>query len=89
MNIPQKRIPKNKTKAETSNKPVRQSMRKPSENEHFELTQLQPLTDRQADFFDSFNDGKHIIGYGSAGTGKSLCALYLSIKYVLASGIKA
>lgn len=64
-------------------KPVRQSMRKPQDNEHFELTQLQPLTDRQADFFDSFNDGKHIIGYGSSGTGKTLTALYLSIKYVL------
>lgn len=83
MNIPQKRIPKNKTKAETSNKPVRQSMRKPQDNEHFELTQLQPLTDRQADFFDSFNDGKHIIGYGSPGSGKSMVALYLALKLVL------
>ena len=71
MSTPSSKRTTSKKPTKSESKPIRQSMRKPQENEQFELTQITPLTDRQADFFDSFNDGKHIIGYGSAGTGKA------------------
>lgn len=57
-------------------------IRKAPEKTSFELTQIQPLTDRQSDMFDAFDDGNHIIGYGSSGTGKSLVAVYLALREI-------
>lgn len=48
-----------------------------------DLKKLQPLTDRQQDMFNSFQNDQHIFAYGSAGTGKTLLSLYLAMCDIL------
>lgn len=48
---------------------------------------LTPITKRQSDLFSSYNSGKHIAAIGSAGTGKTLCGLYLGLKDVLVDNL--
>lgn len=50
-----------------------------------DIKQLDPLTDTQADFFDSYenNSATAYVLYGSAGTGKSYAALYFALQDVL------
>ena len=40
-------------------------------NTHY-LTEVNPLTEHQTQLFDSYAQGKHLIAYGVAGTGKHL-----------------
>ena len=40
------------------------------------LIDIDPLTDNQKRLFDSYNDDKHIVAYGCAGTGKTFITLY-------------
>lgn len=47
------------------------------------LVDIDPLTDNQKRFFDSYTEGKHLIGYGCAGTGKTFIALYKALQDVL------
>ncbi len=49
------------------------------------LKDIQPLTEKQRDFFESYagSDDTQILAYGSAGTGKSFLALYLALVDVL------
>ena len=47
------------------------------------LVYIEPITDNQKTLFDSYNAGKHIIAYGSAGTGKTFFTLYNALKDVL------
>ena len=47
------------------------------------LVDIDPLTDNQKRFFDSYAEGKHLIGYGCAGTGKTFIALYNALQDVL------
>lgn len=42
-----------------------------------------PLTPNQESFFKAYQDGKHLVAYGSAGTGKTFIALYNALKDVL------
>jgi len=46
----------------------------------FSLKNVKPLTDNQSRVFDSYNQGKHLMLTGMAGTGKTFLALYLAIK---------
>ena len=50
-----------------------------------DIKQLEPLTDTQSDFFDSYenNDADAYVLYGSAGTGKSFMAFYFALQDVL------
>ncbi len=50
-----------------------------------DLKHIQPLTLAQKDMFHDFFAGKHICGYGSAGTGKTYIALYLALNEMLKS----
>lgn len=50
---------------------------------NFSLRQIVPLTDRQEDMFVAFENNKHIIGYGSSGTGKTMVCVYLALRDVL------
>lgn len=43
--------------------------KKPLSSEY--LVDIEPLTDNQKRLFDSYADGKHIVAYGCAGTGKA------------------
>lgn len=46
----------------------------------FSLKNVKPLTDNQSKVFDSYNQGKHLMLTGMAGTGKTFLALYLALK---------
>jgi len=50
------------------------------------LINIEPLTDNQKRLFDSYSEGKHIVAYGTAGTGKTFITLYNAIKDVLSTG---
>jgi len=47
------------------------------------LNKIEPITENQKLFFDSYKEGKNIFAYGAAGTGKTFIALYLALKDVL------
>ena len=47
------------------------------------LIPIEPLTDNQKLFFESYADDKQIVAYGCAGTGKTFIALYNALKDVL------
>ena len=47
------------------------------------LIDIEPLTDNQKVLFKSYKDGKNIIAYGCAGTGKTFITLYNAIRDVL------
>ena len=47
------------------------------------LVDIVPITDNQKILFKSYSEGKHLVAYGSAGTGKTFVTLYNAIKDVL------
>jgi len=55
--------------------------KKPLSSEY--LVDIEPLTDNQKRLFDSYADGKHIVAYGCAGTGKTFITLYNALVDVL------
>lgn len=55
--------------------------RKPISNEL--LINIDPLTENQKKLFDSYSEGKHLVAYGAAGTGKTFISLYNALKEVL------
>jgi predicted ribonuclease YlaK len=54
--------------------------------QHFSLKQIKPLTKNQEKTFEHYEDGKHLVLSGSAGSGKSFLALYLALKDTIISG---
>jgi predicted ribonuclease YlaK len=55
--------------------------RKPLSSEY--LIEIDPLTENQRKLFESYNDDKHIVAYGCAGTGKTFITLYNALQDVL------
>lgn len=51
-----------------------------------DLQTIKPLTPHQEEMFHSFFQGQHICAHGSAGTGKTLIALYLAMSEVVDKG---
>ena len=47
------------------------------------LIDIQPLTENQKKLFDSYKEGKHLVAYGAAGTGKTFVTLFNALKDVL------
>ena len=47
------------------------------------LVDIEPLTENQKTLFESYQDGKHIVAYGCAGTGKTFITLYNALQDVL------
>ena len=47
------------------------------------LVDIKPLSDNQQRLFDSYNNDKHLVAYGCAGTGKTFITLYNALKDVL------
>jgi phosphate starvation-inducible protein PhoH and related proteins len=52
-------------------------------NHKFSMRTIEPITRTQEILFDSYRRGYNIGAIGSAGTGKTMCALYLALKDVL------
>ena len=61
---------------------AKQMKRKKPVNSDY-LVDIEPITDNQKVLFDSYKEGKHIIAYGAAGTGKTFVTLYNALKEVL------
>ena len=55
--------------------------KKPLGNDY--LIDIEPLTDNQKRLFESYKNGKHIIAYGAAGTGKTFITLYNALSDIL------
>ena len=55
-------------------------------NTKFGMRPIKPLTPTQSDLFDSYNQGYNIAAIGTAGTGKTMCAMYLALNDVLNKG---
>jgi phosphate starvation-inducible protein PhoH len=49
----------------------------------FSMRPIQPITDTQRDLFDDYRRGYNIAAIGTAGTGKTMCALYLGLNDVM------
>ena len=47
------------------------------------MRDIEPLTDNQKKLFDSYKDGKNLVAYGAAGTGKTFITLYKALQDVL------
>ena len=47
------------------------------------LLDIEPLTDNQRKLFDAYAEGKHVVAYGCAGTGKTFITLYNALRDVL------
>ena len=47
------------------------------------LLDIEPITDNQKKLFDSYADGKHLVAYGTAGTGKTFISLYNALADIL------
>ena len=47
------------------------------------LLDIESITDNQKRLFESYKEGKHIVAYGTAGTGKTFITLYNALKQVL------
>ena len=47
------------------------------------LLDIEPITDNQKKLFDSYAEGKHLVAYGTAGTGKTFITLYNALTDVL------
>jgi len=47
------------------------------------LLNIEPLTENQKRLFTSYAEGKHLVAYGTAGTGKTFCVLYNALRDVL------
>jgi predicted ribonuclease YlaK len=47
------------------------------------LLDIDPLTDNQRKLFDAYSEGKHLVAYGCAGTGKTFITLYNALCEVL------
>lgn len=60
----------------------RQMKRKKPINSDY-LIDVEPLTENQKKLFSSYSEGKHLIAYGAAGTGKTFITLYNALKDVL------
>ena len=47
------------------------------------LLDIEPITDNQKRLFDSYAEDKHLVAYGTAGTGKTFISLYNALADVL------
>ena len=47
------------------------------------MREIEPLTDNQENLFNSYAEGKNIVAYGAAGTGKTFITLYNALRDVL------
>lgn len=54
-------------------------------NSKFSMRQIKPITETQEEMFYNYQSGYNIAAIGTAGTGKTMCALYLALQDILLS----
>ena len=69
--------PRKTTRAEKRNQSQKRAL--------IEVMDIEPKTDAQADMIEDYQNGYHVAGIGSAGTGKSFIALWLALQDVINS----
>ena len=79
-------MPRKKANSGISTNPTGMSSRvmkrkKPINLDFFK--EIKPLTPNQEKFFDQYDEGKNLVAYGCAGTGKTFITLYRAIQDVL------
>lgn len=52
------------------------------------MKRISPLTDNQIKTFEAFNDEKHLMLHGCAGTGKTFIMIYLAMRAVLSGRVE-
>lgn len=52
-------------------------------NNKFSMRKIEPITTTQEEMFDSYRNDRNIAAIGTAGTGKTMCAMYLGLSDVL------
>lgn len=52
-------------------------------NNKFGMRQIRPLTQTQSDLFDAYKQGYNLAAIGTAGTGKTMCAMYMALNDVM------
>lgn len=55
-------------------------------NHNFGMREIKPLTPTQSEMFASYKQGYNIAAIGTAGTGKTMCAMYLALNDVMKKG---
>ena len=55
-------------------------------NHRFAMSSINAITDTQEDLFDAWEDGYNIAAIGTAGTGKTMCAVYLGLLDIMRDG---
>jgi predicted ribonuclease YlaK len=78
------RTRKTKTNGSGNGMTAKQMRRKKPINSD-QLLSIKPLTDGQKEVFDCWENDKHLILHGAAGTGKTFISLYLALRDVLDS----
>lgn len=76
-----KKYPSSKRKLKRKEKALAKAEQPVSEI--FKLKPVSPLTKVQRQFFESYCSAEHLVGHGSAGTGKSYLSIYLAMQDVL------
>jgi predicted ribonuclease YlaK len=64
-----------------NNLSVKSSRKKKSIGKEF-LLDIQPITETQQKFYDSYDENKHLVAYGVPGSGKTFSSLYKSLQEV-------
>lgn len=72
-----------KTRRLTSKEKRRRDREQGTLNSKFSMRKLGPITTTQEDMFDQYNSGYNLAAIGTAGTGKTMCAMYLALQDVL------
>jgi len=75
-NRKQKRIARQNGDQEESNRPSFKS-------QTFQMKRINPMTENQKLVFQLFEEGKHLILHGMAGTGKTFLSMYLSLESLM------
>jgi len=75
----QRRSESQSTDREESQQNNRPSFKSPS----FNLKRVNPITENQRKTFELFDEGKHLLLTGTAGTGKTFLSLYLSLSEMM------
>lgn len=52
-------------------------------SDNFQLKNVNPITDNQRKVVDAFNDNKHLMLHGCAGTGKTFLSMYLALSDIM------
>ena len=61
----------------------KKKLQQQQQQNHFSLRTISPLTLNQSSTFKAFEQGKHLLLHGVAGTGKTYISLYLALNEVL------